>query len=433
MSPLQLWGGVECTVNRVGDRFHDQLERSGHARRLADLEHIAALGLRRLRYPVLWERTAPRGLASADFSWADERLGLLRALGVEPIVGLVHHGSGPAGTSLLEDSFVDGLAAFAGAVARRYPWVDDYTPVNEPLTTARFSALYGHWYPHRREEAAFVRALLVQTRATIAAMAAVRRVNPHARLVQTEDFGHISSSPRLRYQADFENARRWLSFDLLTGRVRPDHPLYGHLRAHGASADELGRIADAPCPPDVLGLNYYVTSDRYLDEAWSLYPATVRGGNGRDTYADVESVRVPRGILGHQGALEQAWARYRRPVAVTEAHLGCSPDEQVRWLAEAWQGAEAARQQGVDVRAVTVWSLLGAHDWSSLVTRLHGHYEPGVFALDGDELRPTELAGLVRSLASSGRCEHPALALPGWWRRPERVIYNHRVQPHHAA
>ena len=59
--PPELWGGVECTVNRVGGRFFDQLELSGHARRASDLDLFAALGVRALRYPVLWERTAPEG------------------------------------------------------------------------------------------------------------------------------------------------------------------------------------------------------------------------------------------------------------------------------------------------------------------------------------------------------------------------------------
>src|SRR5918997_5033171 len=146
--PLELWGGVECTGARVGDGYLDQIRRSGHQGRLEDLDLIANLGLRAIRYPVLWERVAPHGLESADWSWTDERLGRLRELGIRPIVGLVHHGSGPRHTSLVDPSFAEGLAEFARAVAERYPWVDAYTPVNEPLTTARFSGLYGHWYPH---------------------------------------------------------------------------------------------------------------------------------------------------------------------------------------------------------------------------------------------------------------------------------------------
>src|SRR5918993_957497 len=127
--PLELWGGVECTVNRVGDSYFDQLERTGHAARADDLDLFAGLGLRRMRYPVLWERVAPGGLERADWSWADARLARLRRLGVRAIVGLVHHGSGPRDTSLLDPAFADRLAGYARAVAERYPWVEDYTPV----------------------------------------------------------------------------------------------------------------------------------------------------------------------------------------------------------------------------------------------------------------------------------------------------------------
>ena len=47
------------------------------------------------------------------------RLERLRALNVRPILGLVHHGSGPRYTNLLDDGFATGLAAHAGAVAER--------------------------------------------------------------------------------------------------------------------------------------------------------------------------------------------------------------------------------------------------------------------------------------------------------------------------
>src|SRR5918998_5103610 len=105
IEPLEVWAGVECTVNRVGDEYYDQLERSGHARRGEALALFAALGARAVRYPVLWERTAPDGLETADWSWADARLARLRELSVRPVVGLLHHGSGPAHTSLVDPAF----------------------------------------------------------------------------------------------------------------------------------------------------------------------------------------------------------------------------------------------------------------------------------------------------------------------------------------
>src|SRR5436305_1612919 len=82
----------------------------------------------------VWDRTVRSGLGRADWAWSDERLGRLRQIGLTPIVGLLHHGSGPRHTSLVDPSLADGLAEFAGVVAARYPWVEQYTPVNEPLT-----------------------------------------------------------------------------------------------------------------------------------------------------------------------------------------------------------------------------------------------------------------------------------------------------------
>jgi len=56
MSSIEVWGGVECTINRVGDRYFDQLDRCGHYTRLSDLDAVASLGIKTLRYPALWER-----------------------------------------------------------------------------------------------------------------------------------------------------------------------------------------------------------------------------------------------------------------------------------------------------------------------------------------------------------------------------------------
>lgn len=415
----EVWAGVECTVNRVGDRFSDQLARTGHDRRPDDLDRLAGLGVSAVRYPVLWERHPD----PVDWTWADARLGRLRELGVRPIVGLVHHGSGPPDTSLVDPAFPERLAAFAARVADRYPWVDAYTPVNEPLTTARFSGLYGHWYPHGRDDRTFVRCLLTQCKAVALAMAAVRRVRPDAALVQTDDLGEVYAPPGLAYQARFENDRRWITWDLLCGRVGRRHPLWRWLRGAGATDADLVWFRDHPCPPTVIGVNYYVTSERYLDDRLEFYPPEAHGGNGRDGYVDTEAVRVlPGGPAGPASLLRQAWERYQLPVAVTEAHLGCTPDEQVRWLWEVWRAAYSARATGADVRAVTAWAAFGACDWDSLVTRDAGSYEPGVFDVRADPPAETPLAGLVRDLAAGRRPTHPALAGPGWWRRPDRLL-----------
>jgi dTDP-4-dehydrorhamnose reductase len=422
--PVEVWAGVECTVNRVGEKFFDQLERGCHALRLKDIDRLADLRVSAVRYPVLWERTAPDGLERIDWTWSDERLERLRTLNVKPIVGLLHHGSGPRYTSLVDPDFPENIAAFAGAVAKRYPWVSTYTPINEPLTTARFSGLYGHWYPHARDARVFARALLLECKGIVLAMRAIRQINAEAKLLQTEDLGKTFSTPALAYQAEFENERRWLTYDLLAGRVVAGHPMWDYLCWVGIAEAELQWFADNPCPPDVIGINHYVTSERFLDERRWRYPKSLHGGNGRHEYADVEAVRVcAAGGAGPRALIEETWQRYGLPIAITEAHLGCTREEQLRWLKTIWEAAQDARRDRIDVRAVTAWAAFGAYDWNSLLTVDAGHYEPGLFDLRSPTPRPTALAGMVRTLAEGKEFDHPTLRSPGWWQRLERLFY----------
>ena len=430
---LELWGGLECTINRVEDTYYRQLERNGHLERLDDIERFAGLGIRSIRYPVLWEQHAPNGEevhGDVDWSWADARLPRLRALGVRPIVGLTHHGSGPRHTSLVDPAFATGLARYARLVAERFPWVEDWTPVNEPLTTARFSGLYGVWYPHGEDPRVFARALVTQCRAVQLSMQEIRAVNPAARLVQTDDLGRIYSTPALAYEAELQNERRWLSFDLLFGRVDRTHALWPRLLRWGVAEAELDAFLEAPCPPDLIGINHYLTSDRFLDERVDRYPAAIplrtheHEAQPLLDFADVEAARVlPEATLGVGPRLREAWARYRRPLAVTECHLGCTREEQLRWLLETWRSAQVLRREGVDVRAVTIWSLLGAYDWNTLVTCDEGFYEPGPFDVRGSVPRATAIATLARQLARGEEPTHPVLEQPGWWRRPDRLFY----------
>ena len=81
-------------------------------------------------------------------------------------------------------------------------------------------------------------------------------------------------------------------------------------------------FVENPCPPDIIGINHYLTSERYLDERDELFPEHHRSGNARDRYADVEAVRIdfegrPTGPLAR---LREVWERYGLPIAVTEVH-----------------------------------------------------------------------------------------------------------------
>lgn len=432
-TPLpELWGGAECTIVRLHDSYRDQAAETGHRDRRDDFERIAGLGLTAVRFPILWEAVAPNRPDTLDFAWTDDRLAMLRERGIKVIGGLVHHGSGPRYTDLLDPGFATKLADYAGRVAERYPWIEMWTPVNEPLTTARFSGLYGHWYPHGRDYPTFLRALINECAGTLEAMRAIRRAIPHARLVQTEDLGKIFSTVPLRRQASHENERRWLSLDLLAGRIGPEHGWWERLLEAGIGEAEIEMFRTGEAKPDIIGINHYLTSDRFLDHRTHLYPWLRPGGNGRDTYVDAEAVRVKRlePETGLEPRLREAWERYGIPLAVTEVHHGCHRDEQLRWFAEAWDIAKRLRSEGMDLRAVTLWSLFGNVDWRFLLAERNGHYDTGAFDVRGETVRPTVVAQAAKAYAAGEDFDHPALDSPGWWRRPPRLYrWSGRCKP----
>lgn len=424
---LELWGGIECTINRVKNRFFDQLEFSDHYNRPGDLEAVAELGIKALRYPVLWEKHQPYPAKQLSWNFVGNQLHKLKHYQIEPIVGLVHHGSGPGFVNFLDGSFEKGLAEYAYQVARAFPWVEYYTPVNEPLTTARFCGLYGHWFPHKTDDYHFARILLSECRGIVMAMQRIRQVNPAAKLVQTEDLTRIYSTPVLKYQADFENNRKWLAYDLISGKVVREHPLYGYLLLCGIEESELAFFQEHNCSPDIIGLNHYVTSERYLDHNFDRYPIHTIGSNQKHRYADVEAVRVNfEGMYGARNLLIEAWNRFHITMAITEVHLNCHREEQLRWIAEIWQTAKELRNENIDIKAVTSWALFGSFGWNKLLTGPEWRYEPGVFDVRNGRLRPLATRDLLRCLAGHEQYEHPVLQGRGWWKRESRFIFEDR-------
>ncbi|WP_157488232.1 family 1 glycosylhydrolase [Dyadobacter crusticola] len=430
---IEIWGGLECTINRVNDSYFDQLEYARHYERDGDIELIASLGIKTLRYPVLWERHQPDLDAEIDWRCTETKLQQIREAGMNVIAGLVHHGSGPRHVNFFDGSFEEGLADYAVSVAEKFPWIRYYTPVNEPLTTARFCGLYGHWYPHLCDELSCYKILLSECKATVMAMQAIRRVNPEAELIQTDDLGKTYSTPLLSYQAEFENERRWLSYDLICGTLTPEHLMWTRMVTVGIDPEQLHYFQVNHCRPSVAGFNYYITSERYLDENLHKYDARTHGGNGIHAYSDVEVVRVPYSEpIGAGVLIREAWERFGLPISITECHLYSTREEQMRWLHQMLSTAAALKSDGVDVRAVTVWALLGLYGWDRLVTRPWGGYEPGVFDVSNNQVRPTALAGMIKAINAGASFQHPLLETAGWWQRQTRLFpscRDHSWQP----
>jgi dTDP-4-dehydrorhamnose reductase len=428
-TPPQVWAGVECSYLTVRDWTCDQLVLTGHDERDDDLDRLSELGVSALRYPVIWGRDRGTGEAT-DWAWAESRLDAIAGHGIEPVIGLVHHGFGPASADPLDDAWPTAFAAYARDVAGRAPAGASYLPINEPLTTARFSGLYGWWPPYARSDEVFVELILAQARGFRDAARAIREVRPSSRIVINEDIGRTWGTERCRALIDHAMERRWLTFDLATGRVDRGHPLWRYLARTARHRRILDSLRSEPEPPDLLGIDYYVTSDRYLDHRTEIFPASTHGTAGGLRFADVEAARVEGcRIDGWRELPSETWERYELPVALTEVQLAGDPDDQVAWWSEAWNGATAAAEAGVPVAGVTAWSAFGSFEWASVLCRPRGVYESGCFDLASGEPVATQLAAAVATTARTGRAVGPT----GWWRRDDRVLFRRSARAEVAA
>jgi dTDP-4-dehydrorhamnose reductase len=117
----------------------------------------------------------------------------------------------------------------------------------------------------------------------------------------------------------------------------------------------------------VCGFNYYLTSERYLDDDLTKYPGQYHGGNGKHHYADIETVLVPlKEESGPYVLLKEAYEHLGLPIAITECHLHSTREEQMRWFNEMWETVNELKADGVDIRALTAWAILvytGGTNW----------------------------------------------------------------------
>ena len=86
----EIWGGIECTINRIGDNFRDQLLYAGHYDRPDDIRQFAQLGIKKIRYPVLWEHHQPAQDQPIDWSWTEKQLNAIRENNMEPMVAMAN-------------------------------------------------------------------------------------------------------------------------------------------------------------------------------------------------------------------------------------------------------------------------------------------------------------------------------------------------------
>jgi beta-glucosidase/6-phospho-beta-glucosidase/beta-galactosidase len=234
---------------------------------------------------------------------------------------------------------------------------------------------------------------------------ALKKIDPNSVMVHVEATG-LSRAARqdLQVLASEEQRRGYLCYDLLTGRVDPNHPLFTWLIRNGASPDDLTSIRRQKIKLDVIGLNFY--------PQWSAQEIHINR-RGRIAYRAVESKGTD-----FSNMIEDYYNRYGVPIIITETSAYGKDEARSEWLKTSVAAVKNLRGQGVPVLGYTWFPLFTMIDWRYRFGRgpLENYrLELGLYKLNGQDgkgrWQPTPLVDQFRSFIKNSAEAIGTLAL----------------------
>lgn len=372
--------GIECSYPTIKARNgrtirRDLLQECGHYEHWkTDLALVKELGLKVLRYGLPLHLTH-LGPGKYDWSFADEVMAEMRRLEITPILDLMHFGVPDWLGDFQNPELPLHFAAYAEAVAQRYPWVRYYTPVNEIYVTARSSTKDGVWNEALKTDKAFVTAMKHIVAASILATHSIAKNRPDCVIVQSESAEYIHELRATPSDAvKLENKLRFVSLDLLYAHPF-DSDVCFYLMDNGLTRDEYDWFMKGEPPGyQIMGNDYYGRNEHII------LPDGTRC-EGED-------------VLGWYQITKDYYDRYKKPVMHTETNV--LEGDACNWLWKQWINVLRMRRDGVPVLGFTWYSLIDQVDWDVQLAQKRGKVNPcGLFDLNR---KPRAVAAAYRQL-----------------------------------
>ena len=346
----------------------DEMERTGHYQRWReDFKLVKELDLEYLRYGPPYYKVH-LGPGRYDWSFADETFGALKEMGITPIADLCHFGVPDWIGNFQNVEWPALFAEYACAFAKRFPWVRLFTPVNEILVAATYSAQYGWWNERLAGDRSFVRALKNLCRANLLAEARILEAQPEAIFIQSEATQVFhAEEPKGESKMSFLNQKRFLALDLTYG-YPISVTMYQYLLDNGMEREEYDWFsANHVKAHSIMGNDYYISNEHIV-------------------HAD-GSTSASGEIFGYYIITKQYYDRYHLPVMHTETNLQ-DAEKAPDWLHKQWQNLHQLKLEGVPILGFTWYSLTDQVDWDSSLREDAGHVNPlGLVDLDR-KIRP---------------------------------------------
>ncbi len=332
--PTFFLSGFECSTFIWRDQGRRNLvEETRHADHAdEDYALLRGLGIAVAREGIPWP-LVDRGGGTYDFSPLDPFIEAMNRHRILPIWDLCHYGF-PDDADPFGPGFAERFAAYARAAAEyvvpRVRGPRFFTPINEITFFGYMGGEWGWAAPFRatREDRFALRLALCA--ADIAAVGAIRGVDPEARIVHIDPLVLVvppADRPDLADEAAHETREdTFYAWDTIAGLRHP----------------ELG---GSPEILDIVGVNCYSFGQMEFRE------------QGPHAALPPDDPRIePLGNL-----LIRVWERYRRPMIVGETSgLG---DGRAAWLEDIVEESLAAVRRGIDLHGVCLFPAVDMPNW----------------------------------------------------------------------
>ena len=357
--------GIECSYPTIdqGKTRRDLLAECDHYNRYKeDLGLVKELGLKVLRYGLPYYKIQ-QSADKYDWEFADLAMAEMQRLGITPVLDLMHFGVPDWLGNFQNPDLPVHFADYCEQVAKRYPWVRYYTPVNEIYVTAKSSAKDGIWNEQLKDDKAFVTAMKHTVAASIMGTQQIAKHRPDCIIVQSESAEfmhelHADHTPAVQ----MENSLRFLSLDLLYAH-QPSGEVVNYLYDNGMTRQEYDWFMKGEPPGyQVMGNDYY-------------------GRNEKIMLPD-GSIQTSMDVLGWYTITSEYYKRYNKPVMHTETNV-FDAKEAPMWLWKQWTNILRMRKDGVPVLGFTWYSLIDQVDWETGLAEKKGVVNAcGLYDLD---------------------------------------------------
>lgn len=299
-----------------------------------DFDLLERLNLNAFRFSIEWSRIEPEEgkWNQAEIDHYRAYIRELRKRKIEPFLNIWHWTLPLWFANKGGFRYKDNLKYFERFVKKvsddLMEDVEYAITLNEPNNYCSFGYLKGEWPPQKKNFFSFVRTYCNLTRAHKAAYKILKTDKPTLQVGVAQNLANIQ-------------AKRPHNFlDIISTQIMRNFWNWWF----------LNRIRKQQ---DFVGVNYYFSD---------YYTGLGKRKNPNVPLNDLGWYMEPEGVYP---LLVRVWARFKKPIFITENGLADAEDQFRRWwLEETIVAMERAISEGVDLRGYFHWSLLDNFEWA---------------------------------------------------------------------